>query len=500
MRFFVFLSLISTLCISACVSLPAAQLDHKLDSTLYPAELTGIRWGVLVSDLDGEVLVAHRADDRFSPASNTKLFTTAVGFHFKDQLDARAPSLATRVEYEAGAGTQLPNLVLRGFGDPALSDSSDCDTQCMTHLARNIVESGVTEVGDIIGDARWFPEQAWPPGWSWEDLQWGYGASVAALGVNNNLFELYIAPGPRVGATPDIRLLTGQDTYRLASTVTTVDTVSNRLAITRLPGEETVRLAGEITQDTPPQTLRLGVDRPAHFAAERLKAALRDAGTQVHGQLRSRTLPPTYPVAGENAETIALCIPEPVVHKPLDSTIIAQLAPPNWQAMLRDINKLSQNLYAEMMLRQIGRLCGAGTTEDGLEQIDALMNETNAPADSYSLFDGSGMSIYNRVSPRALNALLVYAARQEWGTDWRQTFPIAGVDGGLERRFLGTALEGRLFAKTGTLKGVNALSGYMIARSGRTLAFSIIANDRPLSVRSGRPYMDAALVAIAERY
>jgi D-alanyl-D-alanine carboxypeptidase/D-alanyl-D-alanine-endopeptidase (penicillin-binding protein 4) len=117
----------------------------------------------------------------------------------------------------------------------------------------------------------------------------------------------------------------------------------------------------------------------------------------------------------------------------------------------------------------------------------------------YDLFDESGMSVYNRVSPRTIVALLRHAATQDWGAAWRETLPIGGVDGSLRHRFRGTLLEGKIVAKTGTLKGTNALSGYMIAASGQTLVFSIIANDRPLAVPSAVLVMDAALVRIAER-
>ncbi len=108
------------------------------------------------------------------------------------------------------------------------------------------------------------------------------------------------------------------------------------------------------------------------------------------------------------------------------------------------------------------------------------------------------MSVYNRVSPRTIVSLLTYAAAQDWGEDWKETFPIGGTDGSLTRRFRGTLLEGNIFAKTGTLKGTNALSGYMKAASGQTLVFSVIANERPLAVSSATPMMDAALVRIAE--
>src|SRR6185503_8440411 len=123
-----------------------------------------------------------------------------------------------------------------------------------------------------------------------------------------------------------------------------------------------------------------------------------------------------------------------------------------------------------------------GSIEDGIAAVAAMMARAGVPRTAWDLSDGSGMSTYNRVGPRAVAALLRWAATQSWGAAWRATFPIAGVDGTLGRRFRGTALEGRLFAKTGSLNATNALAGYMVARSGRTLTVAIYANDVPEGV------------------
>ena len=145
---------------------------------------------------------------------------------------------------------------------------------------------------------------------------------------------------------------------------------------------------------------------------------------------------------------------------------------------LRTINKVSQNLHAELMLRRLGRQSGTGAIADGLNVVRTMLAQAGLRRTDYDFSDGSGMSTYNRVTPRGVVTLLRWAAGQPWGAAWRATFPIAGVDGTLARRFRGTALEGRLFAKTGSLNATNALSGYLLARSGRTLTFSILRQRR----------------------
>ena len=126
-----------------------------------------------------------------------------------------------------------------------------------------------------------------------------------------------------------------------------------------------------------------------------------------------------------------------------------------------------------------------------------MMVTAGAPRAGYDIRDGSGMSIYNRLSPRAVVALLVWANDQEWGDAWEETFAVAGEDGTLENRFLGSPLSGKLHAKTGTLYGANGLSGYMQAASGETLAFSFFINDRATISASPLAVMQRVLEDIA---
>jgi D-alanyl-D-alanine carboxypeptidase/D-alanyl-D-alanine-endopeptidase (penicillin-binding protein 4) len=178
--------------------------------------------------------------------------------------------------------------------------------------------------------------------------------------------------------------------------------------------------------------------------------------------------------------------------------MLARLIPPPLVQDLAIINKASQNFHADMLLRRVGRATGSGSIEDGLAAVEAMLGQAGVPRTGWDLSDGSGMSVYNRLAPRTVAGFLRWAAAQPWGSAWRETLPIAGVDGTLTNRFRGTPLERRLFAKTGTLHGTNALSGYMTARSGRTLTFAFFANDVP-GGGSATPIMDAALALIAEQ-
>jgi D-alanyl-D-alanine carboxypeptidase/D-alanyl-D-alanine-endopeptidase (penicillin-binding protein 4) len=176
--------------------------------------------------------------------------------------------------------------------------------------------------------------------------------------------------------------------------------------------------------------------------------------------------------------------------------VLARLTPPPVSQDLTTINKVSQNLHAELTLRRVGLVRGTGSIEDGQQAVQEMLASAGVPRTGFDFSDGSGMSTYNRVAPRSAVKFLRWVAAQPWGSAWRATLPIAGYDGTLKNRFKGSALQGRLFAKTGTLNATRALSGYMIAKSGRTLTFSMFANDEP-SGTSARETMDAALEIVA---
>jgi len=143
------------------------------------------------------------------------------------------------------------------------------------------------------------------------------------------------------------------------------------------------------------------------------------------------------------------------------------------------INKTSNNLHAELLLRLLGHAQGRdGSFAQGTRVVRQFLKDAGVDDNDFFQYDGSGMSPDDRIAPRAFTQLLAFAAKQPWGAGWRSTLPIAGVDGTLVNRFRNTPLKGRMQAKTGTHNEANALSGYLAAASGKTLAFSIMVNGR----------------------
>ena len=456
-------------------------LQREVVEQLAVAE-TGTRFGLLVTEMDGRELIAINPDNRFIPASNTKLFTTAAAF-------ASIPGL-TQPDAAGGAAVHLiearrraRDVVLVGQGDARLSSAADCTINCLATLA-DAVAARTRRVRNVIGDDRLFPDVRWSPGMSWNNIVTAYGTGISALTLDDNELRLRVMPGG-VGQPPRFDPL---PYYRIVNRAVTVADGETDLRTTRMPGSREVHLTGRILASDDGENVRLGIDDPAHYAASRFREMLEARGVRVTGEVIVRH----RPAEGGEGEERTNNDPPPVSAEPA----LARLVPPPLGEDLVRINKESQNLHSELMLRRLGIIGGSGSIQDGVSRIEAMMGQAGVARTGWDLSDGSGMSTYNRMAPRAVAGLLRWAATQPWGAAWRDTFPVAGVDGTLRNRFRDTPLQGRLFAKTGTLNATNALSGYLITRSGRTLIFSFFANDVPRGGGATR-LMDSVLNRIA---
>jgi D-alanyl-D-alanine carboxypeptidase/D-alanyl-D-alanine-endopeptidase (penicillin-binding protein 4) len=366
-------------------------------------------------------------------------------------------------------------VILEGNGDARLSSAPDCIANCLAALA-DAVAAKTRRIHDVVGDDSLFADERWSPGMSWNNIPSRYGTAASALSVDDNELVVRVMPGVG-GQAPRLEHL---PYYRIENAALTSPGGAESLAVHRLPGSAVVRLTGTVPAGTEAVTLRLGIDDPAHYAAWRLKALLEERGVRVTGAVRAHHRPPGDATSAPPARAPLL-----------------RLTPPPLAENLLRINKESQNLHAELLLRRIGVSRSDASIAGGIAAVREVAQGAGMAPAHLDLSDGSGMSTYNRLSPRGVVLFLRWAAAQPWGAAWRATLPVAGVDGTLARRFRGTPLEGRLFAKTGSLNATNALSGYMIAKSGRTLLFSVFANDVPEGAAATQA-MDAALATIAE--
>lgn len=454
---------------AAALWLSAAAPDPGVEAAVRAALAqapAGTRFGLVVRDAAGIEQVAIAPDDRFVPASNTKIFTTIAAFA---TLPVRPPDSA-----RTGVRIEGRDVVLVGAGDARLSSAEDCASDCLSTLA-DAVAARTRVVGDVIGDDSAFPDQRWSPGMGWNNIVTRYGTGISALTLDDNELAL------TVGVVDGKAVVSGSDYYRIDNRLQVG--ASSAIGYDRMPGSDVLRVSGTVAKGAS-ERIRVGIDDPAHYAAWKLAKVLRARGVRVTGEVRVRHRP--Y-VAAEDGGVVQRGVSPPMLTQTQPGPLIEDVAV---------TNKASQNLHAELLLRRVGAVEGSGSIADGLKKVSVIMSLAGVPRTAWDLSDGSGMSTYNRVTPRAMVALLGWAQVQPWGAAWLETLPVAGVDGTLARRFKDTALAGKLRAKTGSLSGTSALAGTMTAASGQRLTFALYANDIPEGT-SATAAMDAALLVVA---
>lgn len=458
------------------------SLQQEVQATLAKAP-QGTRFGLLVVDEQGRVVVSINPDQRFIPASNTKMFTTAAAYALLpgiDQPDARGGTEVALVRGKRGT-----DVILVGNGDARMSSAPDCSVNCLSALA-DAVAAKTRRVHDVIGDDSFWPDQRWVPGMSWNNIGTDSGTAVSALNLDDNELRMTVAPG-KVGVAPSVEL---SPYFRLQNEAKTIAAGGKQtLMLERAVNGFDLRLYGEIPADAKPWSERIGIDDPAHYAAWTFKRMLEARGVKVTGQVQ---------VKHRSAQSYdqPLNPRQSIVPPPVAYVSLATLTPPPLAEDVVVINQVSQNLHAQVLFRRVGDIEGTGSEQWASHALKTLFEKAGIPRAGYDFSDGSGMSTYNRVSPRATVKLLRWIDSQSWGPQWFASLPVAGRDGTLKRRFIGTPLEGNLAAKTGTLNATNALSGTFRTKSGKRFTFAFFANDVPDGT-TAIPVMEAALLQIA---
>ncbi len=466
--FWRFAMLAAWLVLTGCASAPPRLNDRATE---------GMRWGVYALDGSGRVLRAERETERFLPASTAKLFVTAAAFHYLGDLKTPDPALATEVYLlDRGAG-RPPDLLLKGGGDPRLGAGPECVEVCLEDLADAVAASGKAPViGDVIGEGSAFRDASWGSGWVWGDLQWHYGAPPSALSVNGNAVTIWLIPGPAEGTPVSATFAPGDEVFSISNQATTAPRgMPPALSVRRKPGRNLVEIGGSLPVGEPAFELRLAVDDPAEAAATRFSALLSTRGIAVTGMAQAASAP-----VDPEGPPLARLMPRPLVDT------------------VRAVNLDSDNQAAEMLLMHIAAHAGGrpATPEAGLAAVRSMLAEAGLGSTEIDLADASGLSVYNRVTPKGMVTFLAWAADQPWSEAWRSTLPVGGESGTLLRRFGNGPLRGRITAKTGTLTGVNGLAGFIRSAEG-DIVFAVYANDRPRNGPSILSRMDAYLEGLA---
>lgn len=506
-----------TLCLTLAATLAAqahkapavahADLADKVQKILAEPELSHATFGISVVDIDGKPIYAMNDGRLMLPASNVKMITTAAAFAFLPEEMNWSTQVVAAGTLDA-QGVLTGNLVILGSGDPSLSNrrypyESPADLEArkkseaaaggeaspnpraltpLDELAAQVEQAGIRQVtGSIIGDDTFFLDEPYGIAWAWDDFMWPYGASVSALTFNDNTIELSLVPNPEVPGTlephwdPNISYFSVDNTMRPAE-----KGEQQHPGLDRRPGSMTIRSFGVAPEGG--FHASVAVEDPAEFTAQAFQLALEGRGIRVAGQPESahRFSVNTQKFEEQRTKKITLHkVDEQFITAPTQGrTVVARHLSVPLIDDLKLTNKVSQNLHAELVFRLLGKLEGEeGSIAESDRVIRRFLLDCGIDDGDFYLYDGSGMSMADQVTPRAFTHLLTYAYKQPWGEKWRLTFPIAGFDGTLAYRFTNSPLKMNLQAKTGTHSEANALSGYLQTKSGKMVAFSIIVNN-----------------------
>jgi serine-type D-Ala-D-Ala carboxypeptidase/endopeptidase (penicillin-binding protein 4) len=457
-----------------------ARLQQDLERLFTEAPADQVLWGIEVVSLDrrGQPLFEHSPDRLLLPASNAKLLTLALaaerlGWDFQFETTVTA---TTAVEPD---GTIRGDLVVRGSGDPTIGDRVG-DAGNLDDWASDLVAAGVRRIdGRVIGDDDALEVPPLGSGWTVDDVPYGYAAPMGALIYNENTAQIRVSAGPRAGAAAAVRLVDEAADLEVHSSVVTIAAgEASHLRLERLPGSTRLEVSGGIAVGADPMVRFASVDNPTLYFARALRTRLIAHGISVRGEAVDVDRSPPGPLS------------------PSAVTLIRHRSPP-LTAMAVTLMKRSQNLYAETLFTAVER--SLAQEPDG-EQVSDVLRAWGIEPGSYMLADGSGLSRYNLVSAATITRVLERMYDDTGDREpWMAALPVAGVDGTLENRMRGTAAEGTVRAKTGTIAYVRTLSGYASTGDGEVLAFSFLANHfaSPVETRTVDAIVEKALVRLA---
>ena len=441
------------------------ELGAQVDAIANRPEFSRSRWGILIQPLSSTATLYSRdAQKYFIPASNVKLLTTAAALQ-KLGADFR---IKTSV-YSGENGS----LYVAGRGDPSITEAQ------LKSLAQQLKRRGVDRVNELIGDDSYFQGSAVNPNWEWEDAQAGYGAPINSLIFNQNAIELLLSPqalGQPLKVTFAEPKLANQWQIQNNS-VTVAQNESEFIEVGREFDRPAIRVSGQLKVGAESESAYVAVVNPANNFLQHFQQVLVAEGISVKQAL----------VAS--------------VSRNFNQELATVESPPLAE-LVRETNRESNNLYAEVLLRLLGKVTDKmpqqqeDTDEIGLKELKTALTQLGVNPNSYILADGSGLSRHNLISPEALVQTLRLMANSPAASIYRQSLPIAGESGTLKNRLNSTPNRVILQAKTGTLSGVSALSGYIEVPDYEPLVFSIIVNQSDLSAASMRSATDEIVLLL----
>ncbi|MDR3667601.1 MAG: D-alanyl-D-alanine carboxypeptidase/D-alanyl-D-alanine-endopeptidase [Ignavibacteriaceae bacterium] len=453
----------------------------QMDDIFNDPSFSNANWGVVIQSLEtGEYFYKRNEDKLFVPASSMKLFTTAAGlillgpdYRFTTNIFKHGP---------IDGSVLKGDLIIQGRGDPTISARFyGGDMLRLYNLwADSLLQLGVEEIsGNIIGDDSEFDDRGLGEGWAWDDESYWYSAQASAISFNDNCVDIsvYVKQDKKTS-----KLVVRPETkYVLVTNEVKVvpnDSTTN-IDVFREQGTNLITVSGTIKENSDTVHTFCTVNNPTQFAMITLKNVLEEKGIKISGS----------PMVVDD-------LPQPIDYKRVDLLFTNVSLP--LKEIIKVVNKNSQNLYAEQILKTIGLEAEHyGTRENGIDAELDVFKEMGINTDGMMLVDGSGLSRLNLVSPRHFNSLLSYMFKSKFFVPYFNSLPIAGVDGTLGTRMKNTRAEGKVRAKTGFLTYVRSLCGYAFTGDNEPVAFTIIANNFNVPVKLAENIQDLVCLRLS---
>ena len=440
---------------------------------------------VAVVDENGELVVGINELESFKPASNQKLVTTAAALHFLGPdytFETQVWACASLVR-----GAIAGDILVRGGGDPNISGRfhDDVADHLLRLWAARLYDAGLRRIdGDVIADDRFFDDERFVPGWNRSQEASWYSAQISALSLNDNCLDITVRPASAAGQPARVEIEPPCSLLQIEASPKTIKQGKTSILVHRKTGTNVIRIKGSIRKDRAFWKGHVTVDDPALFFAGAFVDALRKTGITVTGIARKAVRVDARASSVSGASDVA----ETRDQKSAPECDRGQLLVQHASTLMEDlpvIQKRSQNLHAELLLKTLGaRISGEGSRSGGERAIRRFLREKRIPTDGLVVGDGSGLSHDNRLTALLLAHLLHSTRGEPYFEQYRGALPVAGIDGTLKTRFRKPSVaRGNVFAKTGFIRGVSALSGF-VARGDRLWSFSILVNGFPPGVRS----------------
>jgi D-alanyl-D-alanine carboxypeptidase/D-alanyl-D-alanine-endopeptidase (penicillin-binding protein 4) len=441
---------------------PVRDLGNDIENFINIPELFNANIGISVYSITkNQYLYNYNQNKNFTPASLVKLFTSYAGIYFLDQNIKPITEL-----YSNGIvnkkGVLLGDLIIRSNGNPFITNNNYVNI--FEDWLSSLDSAGINSIsGNLVLDLSYFDNILYPPGWAIDDIKFNYSSQIDALNFNNNLIDIEISSDNNIGEIANIMLKPNTNYIQIDNNIKVVgDNSETDIYYERNFTNNVIYLGGTIKQSeykSKNYKLKVTVHNPHSYFASIFKDFLISNKISVLGKVIEHNY-------GENILDYS------------QMNLMALYEKESIYDMIKEINAVSENLYAEILLKMIAKeKTGIGSTEKGIDQLKKLSEEIGIPGSGFKLYDGSGLSRMNLLSPVAIIRLLNYIAAQKEFNQYLQTLAKPNERGTLKNRLKGTNAEKRIWAKTGSMNFVNNIAGYVKTIDGELISFTICFNN-----------------------